>query len=175
MINTTKGSKNQYIQQMTEKSNKELLEILKKNKDYQNETFEVALHVITERNLADVKTDSNLQEYEEEQWYYQNYIKKHGPVSNSKIKELIESKEIDIYTKVWRKGFEKWAYIDETELKELLESDTPPQFSANNMFLFWFLRVLKLVFISVIALTIFYVGDWDIIWREVVAFLDSLL
>jgi len=82
---------------------------------------------------------------------------------------------LNIYTKVWRKGFKKWAYIDETELKKLLESDTPPQFSANNMFLFWFLRVLKLVFISVIALTIFYVGDWDIIWREVVAFLDSLL
>lgn len=175
MIDTIQGSKNLYIQQMTKKSNDELLEILKCNEDYQNEKFEAALHVVTERNLADARTDNSLQEYEEKQWYYQNYIKKHGPFSKSKIKDLIETKEIDIYTKVWRKGFKKWAYIDETELKELLVSETPPQFSAGNMFLFLLVRMLKIVFISVIALTIFYVGGWEIILGKEVTFLDSLL
>ncbi len=175
MSNTTQGSKDQFIQQMTEKSNEELLEILKNKEDYQAETLDAALHVITERNLAEAKTDGNLQEEDETQWYYKIFFKKQGPVSKSKIKELIESKEIDKYTKVWRKGLKKWVYIDETELKELLESDAPPQFLTGNMFLFLLGRVFNLVFISVIALTIFYVGGWDIIWGEKVTLFDSLL
>lgn len=53
MNNTNSPNKNHLIGQMIEKSNEELLEILKNKNNFDSDTFEAAINAATERNLAD--------------------------------------------------------------------------------------------------------------------------
>lgn len=70
---------------------------------------------------------------EEKSWYYEKGGQRIGPETISRIKELIKNKEIDENTLAWKKGFEDWKKIKETELAKLFESATPPPLKGKNV------------------------------------------
>jgi hypothetical protein len=81
------------------------------------------------------------------EWHYvANGVKK-GPVSATTIENLLNKKEIETDTQVWRKGMTDWKCIRESELTELVASDPPAIASSliGNGYV-WTLAVLPLVF-----------------------------
>jgi GYF domain 2 len=80
------------------------------------------------------------------EWHYvANGVKK-GPVSASAIRYLLNRKEIETDTQVWRKGMTDWKSIRESDLAELVASEPPaisPQHIGNGYV--WTLAFLPLI------------------------------
>ena len=55
-----------------------------------------------------------------EKWYYAKNGERYGPVSESQIKNLIADGTVLRGTTVWKKGFPKWRYVENTELAAYL-------------------------------------------------------
>lgn len=64
------------------------------------------------------------------EWHYVDNGVKKGPVSANTIKSLLEKKEIETDTQVWRKGMIEWKSIRESDLAELVASE-PPAISSR--------------------------------------------
>ena len=70
---------------------------------------------------------------EEYQWYYEEKGTRIGPVSKTKIAELIQANVINYDTQVWRNGFQDWKKITETELQNLVNRMGPPPLTGNKV------------------------------------------
>jgi GYF domain 2 len=81
------------------------------------------------------------------EWHYvANGVKK-GPVSSTKIRDLLNKKEIETDIQVWRKGMIEWKSIRESDLAELVASEPPaisPQHIGNGYV--WTLAFMPLIF-----------------------------
>ena len=80
-------------------------------------------------------------ENEEKIWYYEEKGARKGPVSEEKIRQLIDSKVVFYDTSVWKQGFSDWRRVSETELRGHLDSVGPPPLlgeKVNNTFV-WIL------------------------------------
>ena len=79
-------------------------------------------------------------------WYYVANGAKKGPVSLATIKDLLNKKESETDTQVWRKGMIDWKNIRESELAELVATEPPavaPQHIGNGYV--WTLAFLPLI------------------------------
>jgi hypothetical protein len=81
-----------------------------------------------------------------EQWFYEIRGTKNGPVDTEQIKELLANNTIRKSTLVWKRGFEDWKRLQDSELAELIEDHTPPPLTGskvNNVFV-WILAFAPL-------------------------------
>jgi len=86
------------------------------------------------------KLDSN-------QWYYIMNGTRQGPTTAMAIKELLNKREIETDTQVWRKGMPEWKSLRESDLAELVAAEPPaisPRQIGNGYV--WTLALLPLVF-----------------------------
>ena len=82
----------------------------------------------------------------ETQWYYLYDDEQRGPYSEDYIAELIEGKEIDRKTYVWRAGLNEWTMIENTELNHLVQNVIPslPMSEISDKWL-WALATIPII------------------------------
>jgi hypothetical protein len=81
------------------------------------------------------------------EWHYVAKGVRKGPVSAATIRDLLNKKEIETDTQVWRKGMTDWKGIRESDLAELVATEPPavsPQHIGNGYV--WTLAFLPLLF-----------------------------
>jgi hypothetical protein len=81
------------------------------------------------------------------EWHYVANGAKKGPVSATTIRDLLNRKEIEPDTQVWRKGMTDWKSIRESDLAELVATEPPPispQHIGNGYV--WILAFIPLIF-----------------------------
>jgi hypothetical protein len=81
------------------------------------------------------------------EWYYVANGAQHGPLKAVAIKALLDKREIEAETQVWRKGMTEWKSMRESDLAELLAAEPPaipPQHIGGGYV--WTLALLPLVF-----------------------------
>jgi hypothetical protein len=79
-------------------------------------------------------------------WYYVANGARRGPTTATTIKELLNKKEIETDTQVWRKGMPEWKPLRESDLGELVAAQ-PPAISSKHIGngYVWMLALLPLV------------------------------
>ena len=60
------------------------------------------------------------------EWHYELRGKRRGPVSAEDIHAMLKDTIIDLETLVWKKGLREWTRIEDTDLRDYIEYDTPP-------------------------------------------------
>lgn len=127
---------------MKEKSNEELLEIIKARHDYQPEAAEAAIKIALDRKIIDGELNEIQEELESnDDWHYEINGKRQKPISLLEIKSLIKNKTLNQDSIVWKTGFDNWKKISETELSKFVSSNEPPPLlgdKVNNTFI-WIL------------------------------------
>jgi hypothetical protein len=91
---------------------------------------------------------------ESNEWYYIAKGTKQGPTTATAIRALLDKKEIETDTQVWRKGMPEWKSLRESDLAELVAAEPPaisPQDIGNGYV--WTLACLPLVFAVIEAAT----------------------
>ena len=81
------------------------------------------------------------------EWYYVVNGTRQGPTTAKAIKELLNKREIETDTQVWRKGMLEWKSLRESDLAELVAAEPPvisPQHIGNGYV--WILALLPFVF-----------------------------
>src|SRR5262245_1945518 len=80
------------------------------------------------------------------EWYYVANGARRGPTTATTIKELLNKKEIETDTQVWRKGMPEWKPLRESDLGELVAAE-PPAISSKNISngYVWTLALLPIV------------------------------
>ena len=80
-------------------------------------------------------------------WHYEEKGTRQGPVTESRIAELIQSRVINYDTLVWRNGFPDWKRISDTELQPLMNRMGPPPLTGNkvNNFFIWVLAFAPII------------------------------
>jgi uncharacterized protein DUF4339 len=81
-----------------------------------------------------------------DEWHYVTNGVKKGPVSATTLRDLLNRKEIETDTQVWRKGMTDWKSIRESDLSELVATEPPaisPQHIGNGYV--WTLAFLPLI------------------------------
>ena len=68
----------------------------------------------------------------EDAWFYTQAGQRRGPVPADTVRELLATKAIDGETPIWRKGFEDWKILRDTEFRSGL-SETPPPVAATEL------------------------------------------
>jgi hypothetical protein len=66
------------------------------------------------------------------EWHYVDKGVRRGPVSATMIEDLLNKKEIETDTQVWRKGMTDWKSIRESDLAELVATE-PPAISPQRI------------------------------------------
>jgi hypothetical protein len=66
------------------------------------------------------------------EWYYVANGTRRGPTTATAIKELLNKKEIEADTQVWRKGMPEWKPLRESDLGELVAAE-PPAISSKHV------------------------------------------
>jgi hypothetical protein len=66
------------------------------------------------------------------EWYYVAKGSRHGPTTAAAIKSLLDKKEIEIETQVWRKGMPDWRSLRESDLADLVAAE-PPAISSQHI------------------------------------------
>lgn len=173
-----------FTEQMQQKTDEELQDILKIKHEYQPEAAEAAMQVAAERGLLgdDPTTDAKQQVESSDEWYYQYDGEKQGPVKLPAIQSLIKTKVIDSETLVWKQGFDQWKPLYDTPLIQHVDRQEPPPLptqSEENM-LVWFVklllrRVFNFVFFFAAGLVVFLAGGWDVIWGRKATWFDYLI
>lgn len=64
------------------------------------------------------------------EWYYAKGDKKHGPITEDRLRELAESGELRPTDKVWRKGTKGW--VEASTLPDLISDDGPPPLATSD-------------------------------------------
>jgi hypothetical protein len=81
------------------------------------------------------------------EWYYITNGARQGPTTVAAIKELLNKKQIETDTHVWRKGMPEWKSLRESDLADLVAAEPPaisPAHIGNGYV--WTLAFLPLVF-----------------------------
>lgn len=65
------------------------------------------------------------------EWHYVVNGARRGPTTATTIKDLLDKKEIETDTQVWRKGMPEWKPLRESDLGELVASE-PPAISSST-------------------------------------------
>lgn len=81
------------------------------------------------------------------EWHYiVNGGARRGPTTATTIKDLLDKKEIETDTQVWRKGMPEWKPLPESDLRDLVAAEPPPVSSKHigNGYV-WTLALLPLV------------------------------
>jgi hypothetical protein len=81
------------------------------------------------------------------EWYYVANGTRQGPTTAAAIKELLNEKQIETDTQVWRKGMSEWKSVRQSDLAELVAAEPPaisPQHIGNGYV--WLLAFVPLVF-----------------------------
>ncbi len=81
------------------------------------------------------------------EWYYVDNGVRKGPISPENIKDLLNKKQIQADTQVWRKGMGDWKSIRESDLAEFVHAVPPavsPLLIGNG--LVWIIAILPLLF-----------------------------
>jgi len=66
------------------------------------------------------------------QWYYVVNGARQGPTTAVAIKTLLDKREIETDTQVWRKGMPEWKSLRESDLAELVAAE-PPAISSKHI------------------------------------------
>ncbi|MHC2390890.1 hypothetical protein ACVMFA_009467 [Bradyrhizobium liaoningense] len=66
------------------------------------------------------------------EWHYVVNGARRGPTTATTIKDLLNKKEIETDTQVWRKGMPEWKPLRESDLGELVASE-PPAISSKHI------------------------------------------
>lgn len=66
------------------------------------------------------------------EWYYVVNGARRGPTTATTIKDLLNKKEIETDTQVWRKGMPEWKPLRESDLSELVAAE-PPALSSKHI------------------------------------------
>src|SRR5438445_2666703 len=66
------------------------------------------------------------------EWYYVANGTRRGPTTATTIKELLNKKEIETDTQVWRKGMPEWKPLRESDLADLVAAE-PPAISSQHI------------------------------------------
>ena len=134
MSNLNQEKVKEFIEKMNEKSDEELLQIVKIRHDYQPEAAEASIKVALERGIIDNEFNKIKKEIKDtDDWHYELNGKRQGSVSYAEIKGLIKNQTLNQDTLVWKKGFDDWSRIKETELNELITNDEPPPLIGNKV------------------------------------------
>jgi len=80
------------------------------------------------------------------EWYYVVNGARRGPMTADTIKDLLNKKQIEADTQVWRKGMPEWKPLRESDLGDLVAAE-PPAISSNHIGngYVWILALLPLV------------------------------
>lgn len=80
------------------------------------------------------------------EWHYVVNGARRGPTTAETIKDLLNKKEIETDTQVWRKGMPEWKPLRESDLRDLVAAEPPPISSKHigNGYV-WTLALLPLV------------------------------
>jgi uncharacterized protein DUF4339 len=81
------------------------------------------------------------------QWYYVVNGARQGPTTAAAIKAMLDNREIETDTQVWRKSMPEWKSLRESDLAELVAAQ-PPAISSQHIGsgYVWTLALLPLVF-----------------------------
>ncbi len=90
-------------------------------------------------NLGDANNQAN-------EWYYVANGARQGPTTAATIQDLLNKKEIETDTQVWRKGMPEWKPLRESDLADLVAAE-PPAISSQHIGngYVWMLALLPLV------------------------------
>jgi hypothetical protein len=91
-------------------------------------------------NLGEVSNHAN-------EWYYVANGARQGPTTATTIRNLLNKKELETDTQVWRKGMPEWKPLRESDLADLVAAE-PPAISSQHIGngYVWTLALLPLVF-----------------------------
>ncbi|MEH2565584.1 DUF4339 domain-containing protein [Bradyrhizobium sp. AZCC 2289] len=81
------------------------------------------------------------------EWYYVASGARQGPTTATIIRDLLNRKEIETDTQVWRKGMPEWKPLRESDLADLVAAE-PPAISSQHIGngYVWTLALLPLLF-----------------------------
>lgn len=81
------------------------------------------------------------------EWYYVASGARQGPTTATTIRDLLNRKEIETDTQVWRKGMPEWKPLRESDLADLVAAE-PPAISSQHIGngYVWTLALLPLLF-----------------------------
>jgi len=124
----------EFFNNMSNKSDKEILEIIKVRHEYQAEASEAVKKIALERGIVDEEMNEIQKELNNtDEWHYELKGKRYDGVSYSKISGLIKNETLSKETLVWKKGFDDWKQIKETELNEIFSNSEPPPLMGNRV------------------------------------------
>ncbi len=80
------------------------------------------------------------------EWHYVDNGVKKGPASSTAIRDLLNKKQIETDTQVWRKGMSEWKSLRESDLADLVAAE-PPAISSRHIGngYVWTLALLPLI------------------------------
>lgn len=81
------------------------------------------------------------------QWFYEEGGQKKGPVPEKAIAQLIQASTISRETPVWKQGFAEWMSVENTDLRQHLDTTRPPPLTGEhiNNTLVWVLAFAPLI------------------------------
>ncbi|HPS31665.1 MAG TPA: DUF1566 domain-containing protein [bacterium] len=118
-----------------------LLGLIKSKETCPPDELAAAMEEISLRKLMPENEIQLIKDCNEKKWYYEKSGKRNGPVTTFQISVLIKDETISFTTSVWKKDFENWKPISETELKQYFKIEVPPPLlgdKVNNTFI-WLL------------------------------------
>ncbi|HPA57165.1 MAG TPA: DUF4339 domain-containing protein [bacterium] len=118
-----------------------LLGLIKSKETCPPDELAAAMEEISLRKLMPENEIQLIKDCNEKKWYYEKSGKRNGPVTTFQISVLIKDETISFTTSVWKKDFENWKPISETDLKQYFTIKGPPPLlgdKVNNTFI-WLL------------------------------------
>ena len=86
------------------------------------------------------KSCSHLDTTHEKYWYYESGGNRLGPIDANDIHKMIEKKELNRMSLVWRKGMVDWSALNLIDEFKVLFSDSPPPLTSSaisNTIVWW--------------------------------------
>ena len=156
----------EFIEKMSNKSDAEILEIIKVRHDYQPEASEAVKKIALERGIVDDEMNEIKKELNNtDEWHYELDGKKYGPISYAEISGLIKKETLSRESLVWKKGFDDWKQIIDTELKDLFTNSEPPPLTGkkvNNVFI-WLLAFAPIIGFFLEVIFAYSINDNELI------------
>lgn len=156
----------EFIEKMSSKSDEEILEVIKVRHDYQPEASEAIKKIALERGIVDSEMNEIQKELNNtDEWHYELNGKKYEAVSYAEISGLIKNETLSKESLVWKKGFDDWKQIIDTELNDLFSSNEPPPLTGNkvsNVFI-WLLAFAPIIGFFLEGIFAYAINDNELI------------